>query len=745
MSSALEFFVTAPRGLAPLLGEELQDFAASAATRVRVTPAGVRVRAGLEFGYRACLWSRLANRVLLAIHHFPAPDAQALYTGIRAIDWRMHLTPRGTFAVGFNAAQSHLTHTHYGALRVKDAIVDQLREAWGERPSVDRERPDVRIEVYLFRDRATVSIDLAGESLHRRGYRGPAAAPLKENLAAAILLRAGWPEVARRGGTLLDPMCGSGTLVVEGALLAADVAPGLLRNYFGFRGWRGHDAPLCARLTEAARARALAARGKVPPIVGADADARALTAARACAERAGVGDLVRLEQHDVTRSPLPRSGARAGLVVVNPPYGERLGERAALVPLYRHLGERLRCDFAGWRAAVLTADGELASALGLRRQSSHRLWNGPIACRLLRLRIESPRPAIQPGNGHAVMLENRLRKNLRHLGRWTRRETITCYRLYDADLPEYAFAIDLYHGDGRDDSPRVHVQEYAPPPQVPARDARVRREQALATIQRVLDIPPEWISLRVRRRQRGSAQYQTHGHEGRLYPVRERDLRFLVNFDDFLDTGLFLDQRPTRDLIRSLAGGRRFLNLFAYTCAATVAAAAGGARATTSIDLSAGRLAWARRNFELNGMAQTNHTLVCADCLRWLDEQTRGGRPAPRYDLIWLDPPTFSNSKGLRGSFDVQRDHQALIAKAAGLLTPGGVLLFSTNYRRFRLQAPARPQLEFEDISRATIPLDFARNPHIHRCWRVTRAASESICGNQLPESVRCRSLDAAI
>lgn len=309
------------------------------------------------------------------------------------------------------------------------------------------------------------------------------------------------------------------------------------------------------------------------------------------------------------------------------------------------------------------------------------------------------------------MFANRIRRNLRHLGRWARRSGITCYRLYDADLPEYAVAIDLYEG-------WAHVQEYAPPARIDPARAAARLADVLAALPSLLAIPAERLVLKVRERQRGASQYQRLARTDRFQVVTEAGLRFAVNLTDHLDTGLFLDHRLTRTMLRQLAAGGHFLNLFAYTGSASVYAAAGGARSTTTVDLSGPYLAWARRNMALNGYPEGGcHRFVEADCLAWL-------REAPRslYDLIFLDPPTFSNSKRMgAATLDIQRDHVGLIQRCLERLAPGGTLLFSTNHRQFRLEDRRLAQAQIEDVTPATIPLDFARSPRIHRCYRISR------------------------
>ncbi|HAD03516.1 MAG TPA: bifunctional 23S rRNA (guanine(2069)-N(7))-methyltransferase RlmK/23S rRNA (guanine(2445)-N(2))-methyltransferase RlmL [Desulfuromonas sp.] len=710
------FFATSPLGIEGLLVDELNQLGAG---EVRESRAGVRFSGALECGYRACLWSRLASRIFLQLTVFPVASADDLYAGVTAVPWEEHLTPTNTLAVDASGSASGLDHTRFAALKVKDAIVDRLRERCGERPSVALERPDLRINLRLHRGEATVSLDLSGESLHRRGYRKEGvAAPLKENLAAAILVKSGWPAIAAAGGAFIDPMCGSGTLPIEAALMAADLAPGAGRDYFGFLGWRQHDPALWRRLQEEARQRREVGFKDFPIITGYDADGAAIRAARVNADLAGFGGRLRFECRPVLELRAPE-GLATGLVAVNPPYGERLGEKENLYPLYRELGARLRESFVGWKGAVFTGNPDLAKELGLRARRQNILFNGALECKLLQFDIEAqwfagaahaalPERPPAPLSSGAEMFANRLRKNLKQLGRWAREHEVSCYRLYDADMPEYAVAVDLY-GEW------AHVQEYDPPKTVDPEQAAVRLREVLAALPQALGIPRERIALKVRKRQKGSAQYERFDRQERFLEVDEGGLRFLVNLTDYLDTGLFLDHRPTRQLLRELAAGKRFLNLFAYTGAATVAAAAGGAKSTVSVDLSRTYLGWARRNLELNGFRGPGHELIEADCLAWLKRERR------RFDLIFLDPPTFSNSKSMQGTLDVQRDHVALIQGAAALLERDGVLLFSTNNRRFRLAAADLPELEIRDISGQTLPPDFARNPRIHQCWHIVR------------------------
>ncbi len=720
-AAALQFFASCPKGLELLLRDELRKLGAEDA---REALAGVHFGGGLELALRACLWSRLASRVLLQLGEFDAADADALYAGVQAVDWTRHLAAQGSLAVDAAGSSGALRHSAYAALRVKDAIVDQLRERRGSRPDVEPQRPSLRVHLRLHKGRATLSLDLSGEPLHRRGWRvAQSEAPLKENLACAILLRGGWPATFAAGGSLFDPMCGGGTLLIEGALMAADVAPGLRRDYWGFSGWLQHDPTRWQALLEEAQARADAGLRTLPAaFFGRDLDPAALAIARRNAQAAGVAGFLQLTRGPADRLERPDAGERPGLVVCNPPYGERLGEREALAETYGAFGRRLREKLGDWRAAIIVGDEALGHALGLRADRRYALFNGALECRLLLFEplAKAPRPRIErPLSADAEAVANRIVKNQRHLRRRLEREGVSCYRIYDADLPTHAAAIDVYTAVARDGEsasaqPQVwlHLQEYAPPPSVPAERARVRLGELVQAAMHAFELPRERVAIKTRQRGKGGARYGRMAERGEFLIVEEGGLRLRVNLFDYLDTGLFLDHRPLRARIRELARGRSFLNLFCYTASASVFAAAGGARSTASVDLSATYLDWATRNFEINRLGGPTHLLQQADVMQWLRHDRS------RYELIFIDPPSFSNS-ARAADFDVQRDHLELLQLAGERLAPGGLILFSNNLRRFRLHAAVAESFDLVDIGRASVPFDFARSPRIHHAWEL--------------------------
>ncbi|QEY15664.1 bifunctional 23S rRNA (guanine(2069)-N(7))-methyltransferase RlmK/23S rRNA (guanine(2445)-N(2))-methyltransferase RlmL [Cellvibrio sp. KY-GH-1] len=747
-----QYFATCPKGLEGLLNTELQQLGGE---DIRETVAGVYFSGDISMAYRACLWSRLANKILLPLASFEAGTQEELYDGVREIRWEEHLSPSGSLLVDFIGTSDAIRNTQFGALKVKDAIVDCLRDFSGERPSVAKRDPDLLVNVRLSKNKAIVSIDLSGESLHRRGYRvKQGSAPMKENLAAGILIRAGWPEIAAQGGALLDPMCGSGTILIEAALIAADIAPGLLRGSFGFERWLNHRSDIWLELRDEAFARKKAGLGKenLPEIRGYDADVKVIRAAEENIVSAELDHWLRVSRKELKDFVRPTHKAMEfGLVLSNPPYGERLGEIESLKLLYAHLGERLRNEFQGWRAGVFTGNPDLGKQMGLRADKKYKFFNGTIPSELLmfsisseafvqsrveqdarfskdddvrkvaeaKVKIENKKEQAAALSNGAQMLVNRLQKNLKQLEKWANKNDISCYRLYDADMPEYSAAIDIYRGQVQPNrAPQLyaHVQEYAAPKSVDEDKAAGRFAEIEQAVPFALDIPDAHISYKQRRRNKGASQYEKLSERptGDLFSVQEGAAKLHINMWQYLDTGLFLDHRPVRLMIADLAKDKRFLNLFCYTATASVHAAMAGARYTVSVDMSNTYLNWARKNFALNGVSESRNRLEQADCLKWLEQNDQ------QFDLILLDPPSFSNSKRMEDVLDVQRDHVQMIKHAISALAEGGTLIFSNNLRSFKLDHEALSAFTIEDISARTIDEDFKRNSKIHQCWLIT-------------------------
>ena len=701
--------------------------------------------------YRAVLECRTAIRILEPLGRSRADSPDALYRAVQEIDWREQLRVADTLRVDAAIHDTFTTHSLYAAQIVKDAIVDQLRTPSGRRPSVQLRGATLRVALHLVGDVATVFRDAAGRSLHQRGWRtGEVEAPLSEVLAAGILALAGWwsPGVADAAAEpILDPLCGSGTLVIEAATIAAGMAPGLWRarrQAHGFFRFRDRDAPLIDRLVAELEARVRPPRGS---FLASDLDPQAVAAARSCAAAAGVAAALQIEQRHFEQA---RPATPGGLVVTNPPYGERLPVRRAAA-LFRRLGDWLVAHCGGWRAAILAADTPALGSLGLRPAHRIPLANGAIPCRLVELDIH-PRVAreaadvpaddvadadvgsaavagpcdasIPPAAGRPRSrttadqvgdFRRRLAKRFRHLGRWARRQEIEAFRVYDRDIPEIPLVIDWYAG-------WLHAAEYERPHDRTEIEHDVWLDRMVEAAALELGVPPDRTFLKVRRRQRGGGQYEKVDARQAVLAVKEGGLSFEVNLSDYLDTGLFLDHRITRGLVRDEAAGTRFLNLFCYTGSFSVYAAAGGAVETTSVDLSNTYLDWTRTNLSRNGFKDAGrHRVVRDEARAFLEHRARRGEPP--FDLVVVDPPTFSRSAKAERPWDVAEDHAELLELVARNLAPGGVVYFSTNVRRFHLDAERlAPRYAIREITSRTLPEDF-RNERIHRAWRMVAAA----------------------
>ncbi|MDO4643552.1 MAG: bifunctional 23S rRNA (guanine(2069)-N(7))-methyltransferase RlmK/23S rRNA (guanine(2445)-N(2))-methyltransferase RlmL [Cardiobacteriaceae bacterium] len=680
---------------------------------------GVAVVSGLgdmEVACRLCLWSRVASRVLWVLVEAAVENPDDMYALARTVAWDDHLDANSTFAVNFNGIGQGIRNTQFGALKIKDAIVDCLRDTLHRRPDVDAKNPDISIDAHLRKGRLTLALDLSGGALHQRGYRlAQGAAPLKEHLAATLLYRSGWPALAAQGYNLIDPLCGSGTILLEALLMAADIAPGLYRQHYGFTHWQSHKPSLWKRLLAEAEERKETGLSRLDlKIWGFDHDAHTLAAARENAARLRLSHCLHLERRDLSRFTAQPGYGERGLILTNPPYGERLGNLSELVVTYDTLGAAFKSFPHDWLMGIISSNADILKRLRLVRHKSYQAFNGGLETEIVLYhrneQQESQQPAteattVAPLNEQARMFANRLRKNYKAAQKAALAAHTDAYRVYDQDMPEYAIAVDLY-------GKYVHVQEYAPPKTVAPEKARKRLLDTLHVIPQILDIPPSNLVLKVRDRQRGKAQYEKQATREQYFTVQEGAARLLVNLHDYLDTGLFLDHRPLRRRLYEEAKNKRFLNLFCYTASASVQAALGGAAHTTSVDLSQTYLDWAHRNFDENQL-DSRHRLIKADVMAWLNEGNS------QYDLIFCDPPTFSNTKKEQRVFDIQRDQATLIDRCMTRLASGGTLYFSNNYRGFKLDPKISERYHCEDISAQTIDFDYARRPNIHKAWKI--------------------------
>lgn len=698
------------------------------AERVKATASGVQFSGSLEVGYRFCLSTRIASRVLQALYfdeHVTTPDE--LYDKCKTIPWEEYIDPSKTFQITQTVqACNWIKNSHFASLRVKDAIVDRIREHFNEeRPNVDTENPDITFHLHIKSEKVIIYIDFSGEGLFKRGYRTDSTdAILKEHLASAVLYRSDWYKTVLDGnpGVFLDPFCGSGTLVVEAALIARDIAPGLIRkNPYAFEKLTTFDSEIYEKVLSELSEKAEDAKNRDVKIYASDISRTAVEIAKAAALKAGIYDDIIFDVKDFTSFTSEDVPALKGYIVTDPPYGIRMKDFDES-KLYSKIGAICQENFKGWKISILCGDSELLSLIDMKPERTNSLFNGGILCQLAHYSVfsdEEKQELIQRAikrreerlsqslSDGAQMAYNRLKKNLADLKPLMDEQGVTCYRIYDADMPEYSAAIDMYEGKW------INLQEYAPPATIDKEAAERRLNELVLATERATGIDIENIYIKQRKEQKGKDQYKKLASKNKFYLAKENGVQFLVNFSDYLDTGIFLDHRPIRKFIQENSKNKRFLNLFCYTATASLDAVKGGALSTTSVDASATYLDWAMENFKINGYStDIGNFFYRSDALDYLWDTF------DRFDLIFCDPPTFSNSKS-RDTFDVQRDHSRLIDACMMHLEKNGMLIFSNNFRRFKMDDYILSKYSVEDITPSTIGSDFERDPKIHKCFII--------------------------
>lgn len=733
------FFATSAANQGDLIAEEARK---AGAERVRVTPSGVDFEGSLETGYRFCFETRISSRLLMGL--FVDDDIisdKELEEATAMLPWEEYIDPTKTLKVTCTTQNCrYITNSHYGALKVKDGIVERIREKFnGERPYIEIHEPDLTVHVHIEDTTVKWYVDFSGENLSMRGYRGEQTeALLKEHLAAALIGRSEWRKSVNDGNPLpfYDPFCGSGTIAVEAALMATDTAPGLLRKKpYPFESLPNFDKEAFDRVVEEAEERRRKAIDERDiSIFASDISRTAVEISKAAALKAGVYDFISFSVQDFTK--LEKPPVSKGCIVTDPPYGERMTVRDIDL-LYENTGKVLQNVFKGWDATILTGNSELLSNIDMKPDRTNTLFNGGIMCQAAHYHIftDEEREAMmqkalekkkqrqaEPLTPGAEMAYNRLMKNLKEITPLMKEQGVECYRIYDADMPEYSASIDIYMGKW------VVVSEYAAPDTIDPEDAKRRLGELVRATEKATGIDEDFIYVKERSRQKGKGQYTRLAANNKMMVARENGVRFLVNFTDYLDTGIFLDHRPVRMMIQEMAKDKRFLNLFCYTGTATLNAIKGGALSTVSVDASSTYLAWMEENLKLNGYSTVfGNLLYKSDVIDWLWDTY------DKFDLIFCDSPTFSNSKDRRGSFDVQRDHVKLIDAAAMHLSPGGTLIFSNNYRKFKLDPEVMEKYVVEDITEKTIGDDFKRDMKIHHCYLIRKKIKVKISANHKP------------
>ena len=735
----LNLIATSVMGLEALAARELKELGLD--PRNSDSLAGRTAFVGSERDMvRANLHLRTAGKILIELAEFGLKDDfEVLFGAVDSVPWEEWM-PRDA-AVTVEARSVHSTITSVPALQrvVKKGIAGRLCRAY-HTERLDETGPAYSVELSVYKDRASLTLNSTGRGLHRRGYRLlNAAAPLRETLAAALVDLSVW----NGNRPLLDPFCGSGTILIEAAMKARRIAPGLSRT-FDAEAWPVIPASIWDEARREARAQILPS---IPErLRGVDIDPQALKYARYHARRAGVENDIDFEPGDFHDVSDPRE---YGCVITNPPYGERLGEREALRPLYESIPAVLS-RMPTWSHYIYTAWTDFETVIGQEATRRRKIYNGRIECTYFqflgpkppRAGADSaaepagpaaknppresaaavPKPVFAGLDDYAAYQEEQFRRCLanraRHLRNYPKRG-ITCYRLYERDFPEVPLVIDIYEGE------YLHIAEFDRPDGRTPGVHRLWLDRMTAAAAETLGIAPENVFLKRRSRQKGKSQYEKLGERGRFITAHEGGLSFRCNMTDYLDTGLFLDHRLMRGMVRDQAAGKRFLNLFCYTGSFTCYAASGGASSSVSVDLSPRYLEWAEANLEMNGLAGDAHRFIRADVMKFLADPALYGVTEP-FDLCVCDPPTFSNSKSAETDWDVRRRHAELLRLLAGLIAPGGVVYFSNNFRHFKLDEESLADLyKIREITHRTVPEEF-RNKHIHNSWRMIRCASQN-------------------
>ncbi|TMO68058.1 bifunctional 23S rRNA (guanine(2069)-N(7))-methyltransferase RlmK/23S rRNA (guanine(2445)-N(2))-methyltransferase RlmL [Pseudoalteromonas aurantia] len=701
----MQFIALTSIGIEHLLAEELEQ---AGVTLGKQSVGSVRFETDNSTAQRICMMTRFATRIMLLIDESEEiSDKDALYKFARFQAWQDWFGPTQTFAIEFNGTNTELKNTQFSGLVIKDGVVDYFNDLYEQRPNVDKSEPNIRIIAKLNRDKCALYIDYSGPRLSDRGYRTKQGkAPIREHLAAALVKRSGWLDDITQ--PLFDPCCGSGTLLIEAAGMANN-APTNTEREFAFK-----------RLPSFRKAKFDIVKAELKEqqqdnnlwLIGSDIDSKLVEVAAQNADRAGVSNTIKFKQGDANQ--LKSIAKRAGVVISNLPYGERIGSMAELVNLHRNMGVAFKKYFPNWKLALLGTDDSLFKLLKLSREKRYKFKNGPLDAEfnlyeLNERQLNQNERATGLNYEGSSAFANRVKKNKQALKSWLKKEQVSAYRVYDADIPEYNVAVDVYNDC-------AVIFEYAAPKEIEDDVAQKRLQDVITLTAQQLNIEPENIAVKVRKRQKGEAQYTSMDKQNRFEIVEEFGAKFKVNLFDYLDTGLFLDHRLARRFIQENANGKRVLNLFAYTGSVSVHAALGGAKAVTTVDMSKTYLKWAEENFALNELKNTRFRFEQADCLKWL-EHAQG-----QYDLIFLDPPTFSNSKRMKEVFDVQRDHIQLLTWIKNILSPNGTLVFSNNKRGFKMDEVALIGLGLraENISEKTLSPDFKRNKQIHNSWLIT-------------------------
>ncbi|WAI11562.1 MAG: bifunctional 23S rRNA (guanine(2069)-N(7))-methyltransferase RlmK/23S rRNA (guanine(2445)-N(2))-methyltransferase RlmL [Buchnera aphidicola (Macrosiphum albifrons)] len=693
-------FASTNFGTEKLLEKELLSLGAK---NIKIINGGIYYESNDLLLYKSLMWSRIASRIYLCIRKFTIKNSDDLYHHVYNINWTEFFHINNTFLVNFKGTNEIIRNSLFGALITKDAIVDQFQKKYSSRPNVNLIEPDIRVKVLLLNNNILhVMLDLSGESLNKRGYREFCnSTPIKENLGTAIVLSSGWKE----NTPMIDPMCGSGTLLIEAAMIASDRAPGLKRLKWGFQSWRKYNKNIWKEVVKEAEERFKIGIKKYLKnyFIGYDYNSEIIKKAKINALNAGVLKIIQFSTKNLNDLKNIYNKEQVGIILTNPPYGERSQTESQLVGLYTQLGIVSKKYFKNWKLSIFSSSIFLLKFLQMQSHEEFSFRNGSLNCFQKNFSI-----FLKNSNLKQNEFKDRLNKNFKKLKKWANLEKLECFRVYNADLPNYNIIIDIYHQ-------WIVIQEYKAPKLINYNKAFKRLCHAIYYAKKILSIPINNIILKTRKKNKNKTQYKKLFNSNNFITIKEYHAKFLVNLTDYLDTGLFSDKRLVRKLLGTMAKGKDFLNLFSYTGTATVYAGLGGANSTTSVDISNTYIKWSMRNMSLNNLTGSQHRFIQSDCLTWTKKTNQ------KFDLIFINPPTFSNSKKMQQDFDLTRDYLDIIINLKRILRYDGYIIFSSSTRNFEINFNYinKTKLYIQKITKKIQSKDFLKNSNIYHSWLI--------------------------
>lgn len=616
--------------------------------------------------YRSLIWSRIASKIYICIKKFIINSNHDLYTNTYQIDWDKILYFNNTFLVKFKGNNDIIKNSLFGALTIKNAILDQFYEKYSIYPNINLINPDISVQALLTNNRINIMLNLSGNSLSQRGYRKFSnITSLKENLSAAIVLSSAW----KKNIPLIDPMCGSGTFLIEAAMIYSNRAPGLKRNKWGFQFWKGYNNFLWNEVLNEANKKFEMSIKKCHKnlFIGFDYNQKIIEQAKENAFNANVLEIIQFSKSNLNNITNPYKNKEMGVLLSNPPYEEKENTESELVALYIQISFMFEKHFKNWKLSIFTASEFLSSFLQIQAYEIFSFKSGLLNCFLKNYKILSERL-----NHKNKEYENRLKKNIKKLKKWNDWKKIDCFRIYDQDIPSYKIVVDMYKN-------WLVIQEYQAPKEINIGDSYKRLCHAIYYTKEILSIPINNIVFKTRKKQKKKLQYQKLFNSKKFFIIQEYHAKLLVNLFDYVDTGLFLEHRRVRKLISTMSYGKDFLNLFAYTGSATVFAGLGGAKSTTTIDISNTYIQWSMRNMSINNIIGIQHSFIQSNCLEWIRSTYQ------KFDLIFINPPTFSNSKKMKQVFELKKDYLDLLNILKKNLRKNGYIIFSSSTNNFKL------------------------------------------------------------